>query len=143
MTSNTSNTSPETTEVMQFRVTLPLITDTSSLPFYLGEFKRLTRNMAKRTRDLTLIRIKDQYGRSSNLLDGKMWIDRISERIEAGTIEIWRIINIIDDDPHPIHLHLVDFQILDRQPFDVSLFQKTETLFLRDLPLLLIPLKRD
>ncbi|MCQ6563502.1 multicopper oxidase domain-containing protein [Paenibacillus mendelii] len=72
-----------------------------------------------------------------------MWIDRISERIEAGTIEIWRIINIIDDDPHPIHLHLVDFQILDRQPFDVSLFQKTETLFLRDLPLLLIPLKRD
>jgi len=91
--------------------------------------------MAKRTRDLTLVRIKDQYGRSLNLLDGKMWIDRISERIELDTVEIWRIINIIDDDPHPIHLHLVDFLILNRQPFDVSQFQKNGNLIFTGPPI--------
>ncbi|WP_304590796.1 multicopper oxidase family protein [Paenisporosarcina sp. OV554] len=131
----TKSASAETTDVMQFRVTVPLkSTDTSSLPFYLGKIERLPISMAKRTRDLTLVRTKDQYGRSLNLLDGKMWIDRISERIEVNTVEIWRIINIIDDDPHPIHLHLVDFQILNRQPFDVSQFQKNGTLIFTGPP---------
>jgi len=132
----TKSASPETTDVMQFRVTVPLkSTDTSSIPFYLGPIKRLPIGMAKRTRDLTLVRIKDQYGRSLNLLDGKMWIDRISERIELDTVEIWRIINIIDDDPHPIHLHLVDFLILNRQPFDVSQFQKNGNLIFTGPPI--------
>jgi spore coat protein A, manganese oxidase len=63
-----------------------------------------------------------------------MWIDRISENIELNTVEIWRIINIIDDDPHPIHIHLVDFQILDRQPFDVAQFQKTGKLIFTGPP---------
>jgi spore coat protein A len=131
----TKSASPETTDVMQFRVNVPLrSSDTSILPFYLGKINWLTRNMANRTRDLTLIRIKDQYGRSLNLLDGKMWMDRISERIEVDTVEIWRIINLIDDDPHPIHVHLVDFQILDRQPFDVSQFQKTGKLIFTGPP---------
>jgi spore coat protein A len=125
----TKSASPETTDVMQFRVNVPLrSTDTSSLPFYLRDIKGFPISMAKRTRDLKLIRLKDQYGRSLNLLDGKMWIDRISERIEVDTIEIWRFINLIDDDPHPIHLHLIGFQILGRQPFDVAHFQKTGNL---------------
>ncbi|MEH7238096.1 multicopper oxidase family protein [Bacillus sp. JJ1562] len=131
----TKTTSPETTEVMQFRVTVPLkSTDTSSLPFYLGPINHLQRSMAKRTRDLTLVRTKDQYGRNLNLLDGKMWIGRISERIEVDTVEIWRIINLIDDVPHPIHIHLVDIQILERQPFDVSQYQKTGNLIFTGPP---------
>ncbi|MFC9601760.1 multicopper oxidase family protein [Peribacillus butanolivorans] len=125
----TKSASPETTDVMQFRVTVPLISrDTSSLPTHLREIKGFPKSMAKRTRDLKLVRINDQYGRSLNLLDGKSWMDRISEKIEVDTIEIWRIINIIDDVPHPIHLHLVGFQILGRRPFDVSHFQKTGNL---------------
>jgi spore coat protein A len=131
----TKSASPETTEVMQFRVTVPLRSkDTSSLPYYLGELKRLPISAAKRTRYLTLVRLKDQYGRSLNLLDGKMWIDRISERIEVDTVEIWRIINIIDDDPHPIHIHLIDFQILNRQPFDVAQFHKNGKLIFTGPP---------
>ncbi|WP_233277418.1 multicopper oxidase domain-containing protein [Paenibacillus durus] len=38
------------------------------------------------------------------------------------------------DDPHPIHLHLVNFQILDRQPFDASHFQKTGNLIFTGPP---------
>ncbi|MMZ58327.1 Spore coat protein A [compost metagenome] len=131
----TKSASSETTDVMQFRVTIPLRnTDTSSIPIYLGKIEPLFPWMARRIRDLTLVRLKDQYGRSLNLLDGKMWIDRISERIEVNTVEVWRIINTIDDDPHPIHLHLVDFQILGRQPFDVSHFQKTGNLIFTGPP---------
>ncbi|WP_258074448.1 hypothetical protein [Brevibacillus laterosporus] len=83
----TKSASPESTDVMQFRVTVPLRSeDTSSIPAYLGKMNRLTRSMVQRTRDLPLIRIKDQYGRSLNLLSGKMWNDRISEVIEVDTV---------------------------------------------------------
>lgn len=85
----TKSASPETIDIMQFRVGVPLkSTDTSSIPFYLEAFERLPQSMAKRTRYLTLVRVKDQYGRSLNLLYGKMWIDRISERIEVNLLLI-------------------------------------------------------
>jgi FtsP/CotA-like multicopper oxidase with cupredoxin domain len=40
-----------------------------------------------------------------------------SEVPDEGTMEIWDIINITAD-AHPIHLHLVQFQIIERIPFD-------------------------
>jgi spore coat protein A, manganese oxidase len=52
----------------------------------------------------------------------------------VDTVEIWRIINLIDDVPHPIHIHLVDIQILERQPFDVSQYQKTGNLIFTGPP---------
>jgi spore coat protein A, manganese oxidase len=53
-----------------------------------------------------------------------MWNEPISEKMELGTVEIWRLINLSTDD-HPIHLHVVDMQILERQPFDVAHYQAT------------------
>ncbi len=35
----------------------------------------------------------------------------------AGTTEIWEVVNLTLD-AHPFHVHLVQFQVLDRQPFD-------------------------
>lgn len=117
--------SPETTDVLQFKVSTPLKDkDTSSLPDHLTKIDFLSREMATRTRDLTLVRVEDEYGRSLNLLDGKMWHDPITEKMDLGTVEIWRLINLTVDD-HPIHLHVVDMQILERQPFDVAQFQAT------------------
>ncbi|NOU64014.1 hypothetical protein GC096_08255 [Paenibacillus sp. LMG 31461] len=79
--------SPETTDVMQFRVATPLKgKDTSSLPDHLMKFDFLSREMATRTRDLTLVRVEDKYGILLNLLDGKRWSDCISEKMELGTI---------------------------------------------------------
>ncbi len=40
-----------------------------------------------------------------------------SEMPEEGSMEVWDVINITAD-AHPIHLHLVQFQILERIPFD-------------------------
>ena len=47
------------------------------------------------------------------------WSDPVTETPQAGSVEIWRIINTTGD-AHPIHIHLVQFQILDRQPFDLT-----------------------
>jgi FtsP/CotA-like multicopper oxidase with cupredoxin domain len=43
----------------------------------------------------------------------------ISELPNEGTTEIWEIINLTAD-AHPIHLHLVQFQLMNRQAFDVA-----------------------
>jgi spore coat protein A len=50
---------------------------------------------------------------------GKRWHEPVSEKPVLGTTEIWEFLNLTDD-AHPIHLHLVRFQILDRRPIDVD-----------------------
>ena len=42
-----------------------------------------------------------------------------SELPQEGTTEIWEIVNLTAD-AHPIHLHLVQFQLMNRQDFDVG-----------------------
>ena len=42
-----------------------------------------------------------------------------SETVNEGETEIWQIINMTAD-AHPIHLHLVQFQLMSRQPFNVA-----------------------
>ncbi|MFG2881613.1 multicopper oxidase family protein [Streptomyces sp. NPDC048297] len=42
--------------------------------------------------------------------------------VKVGSTEIWEYINP-QRDAHPVHVHLVNFQVLDRQPFDATAFQ--------------------
>ena len=57
-----------------------------------------------------------------HLLDGKHWHEPVSERAVLGTTEIWEFLNLTED-AHPIHLHLVRFQILDRRrPLEPSAY---------------------
>lgn len=58
------------------------------------------------------------------LLNEKRWNEPVTETPKLGTIEIWRLINLTVD-THTIHPHLIRFQILDRQPFDVAHFDAT------------------
>jgi spore coat protein A, manganese oxidase len=46
----------------------------------------------------------------------------VTEKPKLNTAEIWNLINI-SADTHPIHLHLVQFQILGRQTIDVAKYQ--------------------
>ena len=48
---------------------------------------------------------------------GLDWMDPITEKPVLGSTEVWTVINPTMD-THPIHLHLVAFQIIDRRPFD-------------------------
>lgn len=44
------------------------------------------------------------------------WDDPITENPALNSIEIWEIYNFTED-AHPIHIHEVQFQVVDRQPF--------------------------
>jgi spore coat protein A len=46
----------------------------------------------------------------------------VTENPILDSTEIWSLINL-SDDSHPIHLHLVRFQVLDRRPFERSAYQ--------------------
>ena len=54
----------------------------------------------------------------------------VSERPVLGTTEIWEFVNLTDD-VHPIHLHMVRFQVLDRRRFDAFQFMTARTLRFR------------
>jgi spore coat protein A len=122
--------------VMQFRVVKPLLSvDTSAIPTFFRPINRLSVPSSSRSRYLVLSEEKDQYGRSLFLLDQKKWDDPISENPVIGSSEIWNFININEDD-HPIHIHLVQFLILERRAFDVEQYKKTRTLTFTSPPIL-------
>jgi spore coat protein A len=127
---------PDTTgQIMQFRVTVPLSDhDASSIPRNLGRIERLTEEAARQTRYLTLVESKDQYGRPLLLLDGKRWSDPVTETIRAGSTEMWCFVNLTND-THPIHLHLVHFQIVNRQQFNVEKYLSTGDIVLTGPPM--------
>jgi len=78
---------------------------------------------ASKIRYLTLNDNMDKYGREFMLLDNKQWDAPITENPKLGSTEIWYLINLTTD-THPIHLHLIDYQILDRRDFDVEKYKK-------------------
>jgi spore coat protein A len=68
------------------------------------------------SRDFILKKAADDgCGRQNWLINDLGW-DDITEYPELGTVEIWRFIND-SGVSHPMHMHLVMFQILDRQEF--------------------------
>jgi spore coat protein A len=81
------------------------------------------------TRYLTLNEDYDEHGRLIQFLGtnqpvnsgifGREYLDDPTEIVSAGSTEVWEIINLTGD-THPIHFHLVNVQVLSRQPFSVS-----------------------
>src|ERR1019366_1855444 len=60
----------------------------------------------------------DAQGRSlGEQINGKGHDDPITEVVKLGSTERWRFINSTEY-AHPMHLHLVQFQILHRQGFN-------------------------
>lgn len=106
-----------------------------SLPATLRPVPRLAAAAAKRTRTLTLDEYHDPTtGRMLMLLGGKYWHDPVTEKPELGTIEIWSLLNL-SEDAHPIHLHLVRFQVLERQLFDADEYKTSGRLVWTGEPL--------
>jgi spore coat protein A, manganese oxidase len=105
---------PNTTgQVMKFHVVPLTAPDTSSLPQTLASVPRILESQAVVTRQLSLNDSVDEFGRPKMLLDGAEWTDPTTELPVLGTTEIWEITNSTVDS-HPIHMHLVLFQVLDR-----------------------------
>jgi spore coat protein A len=117
--------------IMQFRVSQKKVTDNSSLPTQLRPVPKIPESDAGKTRLLTLDEYESDAGESIlMLLNGKYWHDPITESPAVNSTEIWSFINPTDD-THPIHLHAVRFQVLDRQHYEPWTYQtKKEFTFL-------------
>lgn len=114
--------------IVEFRVQGQGRPDTSVLPSTLRKVPRIDPATATRARILTLNEIDDANGNAMMmLLDGKHWTDPITENPRQNSIETWSFVNLTGD-AHPIHLHLVRFQIVDRRPFDLFAWNAHRTL---------------
>ncbi len=88
-------------------------------------------------RQMTLVEIGTESGPLSPLVNNTRWGGRradgkpipgarndgrgdyLTELPRVGSTELWEIINLTGD-AHPIHLHLVQFQLINRQAFDAG-----------------------
>jgi spore coat protein A len=72
-------------------------------------------------RNLTLKEWTGPNGPLMVTIDGQQFSSPMTEMPHVGATEVWRI---IDDtiDGHPIHLHLVNFQIISRQAFNMTAY---------------------
>jgi spore coat protein A len=86
-------------------------------------------------RELTLNEDSDEYGRLIQRLGtnrrkhkgttfARNYMDPATEMPRAGSTEIWQIANLTGD-THPIHFHLVNVQVISRQPFESDTYDGT------------------
>ena len=108
----------DTRAVMQFRVAKTGVADSSALPATLRPVPRTPEASALKARILTVGEMDNKTGMPKMmLLNNAHWDMPITENPVLDSVEIWELLNFTDDS-HPIHLHMVRFQILDRRSFE-------------------------
>ena len=118
----------EAFEFLQFRVSRENAIDSSSLPSLLCPVPKIAEASAVNTRRLTIDESKSGPGETALMLLNKTpWHHPVTEKPVLNTAEIWSIINPTDDS-HPMHLHLVRFQILDRRNYDAFAYATSDEL---------------
>jgi spore coat protein A len=121
--------------IMEFRVSLGAVSDPSTLPQTLRVIARLKESDVAQTRVHALGQIDDMLARPMRmLLNRTPWHMPVTEQPRIDTTEIWSLVNLTEDS-HPIHLHLVRFQILDRRNFDAFNYQSNNRIVFTGPPL--------
>ena len=112
-------------ELVQFRVTRVLRGQRKTFAMSpKTPFVVLDEMATVKTRDFVLAERMDDQGHSRGVrINDKEYSDPVTEVVKLGTTEKWRFINTTED-AHPMHLHLVQFQILERQGFDTAAFTR-------------------
>lgn len=91
---------------------------TAALPATLRPLVPIAESEATVSREFLLRKSADQCTGSVWLINDMHW-DMITERPQLGTTEIWSFVNPTGM-THPMHMHLVMFQVLDRQAFELQ-----------------------
>ncbi|MFJ7585978.1 multicopper oxidase family protein [Streptomyces sp. NPDC097617] len=113
---------PEISEVMQFQVTKPLSgVDRSTPPkqLKLPAVAPLEPAPGINRREWVLYQHKLFSTMTFNAVP---FMEPSQDFIKAGAQEIWEYVNP-NHDAHPMHVHLVNFQVLNRQPIDAAAYQ--------------------
>jgi spore coat protein A, manganese oxidase len=97
------------TPLMRFDV-VHEVADDSEIPTTLRPFEPIPISAATRTRAFSY---EQQKGRWT--INDRVWDERrIDTQVNPGDIEIWTLINPQKGKLHPVHLHIAEGQILDR-----------------------------
>lgn len=103
-------------EILRFDVAREEIDDTT-VPDTLRPIENLDPESASQEREWTLnmqMGPSMMFGGSSWMIDGESFDpDRIDAHPEMDSVEVWRFTNP-SNMPHPMHIHLAMFQVLDR-----------------------------
>lgn len=102
-------------QIMQFTVLETPVVEPTKLPAKLNKIPELIPDVPKKI--LTLNVVRGSNGALELLLDGQKWESAISELPIVGSTVEWEIANLTNG-AHPIHIHLIQFQIANRQNFD-------------------------
>jgi spore coat protein A len=122
---------PDSTgQVMQFRVRSGAVDDPTDDPANLVLPEIVDLGVAGNTRQLALIEetaenddpprdipiaaLLGTYDADSDEATPYLWSDPITEDPAVGSVEEWEIYNTTED-AHPIHIHLVQFQVIHRE----------------------------
>lgn len=108
-------------QIMQFTVLNTTPVTPNTLPGTLNTIPVLAQDA--NTRTLTLNEVIGPGGPTQLLLNGQQWDAAVSELPRVGSTEVWELVNLTAD-THPIHLHLVQFQLLSRQAIQVNQYTR-------------------
>ncbi len=107
-------------KIMKFSVTQN-DTDTFTLPAILSNINMIPESAATKTRIFTISGMDMKMSGGMNNMNGfhkindKSYdVNRIDESVKAGATEIWVFDNTTGTEPHPMHIHGLQFQVLDR-----------------------------
>ncbi len=120
-----SNPAPQLPQVMQIRVgTTVSQSGPTSIPSMLKGGRKADLPDPVKTRYITLNEVAPETADWFLNLNGVHFEPlAITETPKVGTIEDWVYINMTED-THPIHNHLVTFQVIGRTPFDAEAYQE-------------------
>jgi len=132
----------QTDKIMAFDVTKSLSGRADIFePALISRYQGNT-NPVDNIRKVALFEGKDEFGRlqpmlgvaepttdiEGNVVNGSLtWHQPITENPALGSTEIWEIYNNTED-AHPIHVHLVNFEILNREKFSADVIMQDITL---------------
>jgi spore coat protein A len=112
-------------ELVQLRVGSRTGQQRVDVPSALRPIAPIPESASVRTRTLTLNEYEDPKTHAMlMLLNATRWHQPVTERPTLGSVEIWDLVNLTED-THPVHLHLVRFQVVHRQRFDADEYLTT------------------
>ncbi len=104
-------------KIMKFRVT-QTVSDSFTLPALLSSVNAISPSASSKTRNFIINAMQMSSGMNMTgihrINDKTYDKNRIDENVSANATEIWVFDNSQGDEPHPMHLHGVHFQVLER-----------------------------